>query len=308
MDWAAAHIADALLADVVQGHIERDQWAEMGVVCAAISGSPEGREVLTRHADAVSAVAGHCLTKSRTPNMVTPLIRAVEAAHGADAAVDASGIEGSMKNPADALVYVRHGYGIAPGSQDAVSERLSVKGKPDAEFIGFAMAASSATDSSFEPLVPLRSIAGSTWRWPNGGCGDSPHARASVLVGLASLCISESQADDGTTIIDVFPGASPRWLGQKVAFTNGVTSVGTLSVALRWHGERAAILWEFADGPERDNEGQSLSVPAGFEIRCSAIDPSFATSERSGEALLEEPKALIAERDSQNVGSSKSLL
>lgn len=308
MDWAAAHVADALLADVIEGQIERDRWPEMGVVCAAISGSPEGQEVLARHADAVSAVAGYCLTKARTPNLVAPLVAAVGAAHGADAGRDAASIQGSMKNPADGLVYARHGYGIASEAAEVVSERVGAKGKPDAEFVGLAMAASASSDFSYEPLVPLRSIAGSTWRWPHSGCGDSPHARAGLLVGLASLCISESQDGDGTTIIDVFPGASPRWLGQKVAFTNGVTSVGPLSVALRWHGERAAILWEFADldPDDADSEGQSPTVRNGFAIRCSAIDPTFTTSERSGEALLEEPKALIAERDALASRSANS--
>ncbi len=301
LDWAAAHLADAILAAVLEGQIDREDWAAVGAVCAAISGSPEGHEVLARHADAVSAVAGYCLTNVRAPNLVAPLITAVEAAHGADAAADARAIQGSLKNSADGLELCRHGYGLATEAQALVAERLSAKAKPDAEFIGFAMAASACTDSSFEPLVPLRSLAGSTWRWPKEGCGDSPHARASLLVGLASLCISESPGEDGSTVIDVFPGASSRWLGQKVAFTNGVTSVGPLSVALRWHGERAAILWEFAEGAAGLSE-------ARFTIRCSAIDPAFSTSATSGEALLEEPRALIAERDALAGGSPKSLL
>jgi len=45
-----------------------------------------------------------------------------------------------------------------------------------------------------------------------------------------------------------------------------------VSLAVRWHGENAALLWE-VDGPP----GLRLS---------SGVDPRFATSEPRGEALL----------------------
>ena len=313
LDWASAHIADALLADVTEGHIERDRWAAMAAVCGAIAGSSEGREVLARHGDAVAAVAGHGLSKARTPNLVQPLLTAIAAAHGADAASDAASIRGIMANPEDGVVYARHGYGVAPESEAAVRaelERGAAKenGKPDAEFVGVAMAASAATSFEYEPLVPLRSLAGSTWRWGRAGAGDSPHARAALLIGLVSLSASESHDEDGSLVIDVFPGTSSRWLGQNMSVTNLPTTAGPLSIALRWHGERAAILWEFGS-PNEDNEGQTLSVPSGFRLRCSRLDPAFASSERSGETLLEVPTALIAERGSASGGaSSRSLL
>ena len=297
LDWAAAHIGHELLAGVTEGHIARDQWAAMAAVIGSISRSVEGREVLSIHGDAVAAVAGHALTKSRTPNLVEPLITAIEAAHGPDAASDAASIVGKMSEPSDGLTYLRHGYGAPDESAGAIAAELERSAKPTAESIGLAMAASAATDHGFEPLVPLRSLAGSTWSWARNGCGDSPHARASLVVGLLSLCLAER----GHGEVDVLPGASPRWLGQKVSFTNMPTAAGRLSVALRWHGERAAILWELADhhgnGPAPD-----------FTLRCSRLDPDFASTERSGEALLAVPQTLIDLRDATNGGSPRSLL
>ncbi len=306
LDWAAAHVADALLAGVTEGQIGREHWPAMAAVVGSISHSPEGEVVLSRHGDAVAAVAGHALSKSRTPRLVAPLVDAVGAAHGADASMDAAGIVGTMTNPDDGLVYVRHGFGVAEESAGRVAEELAKKNPPSAESVGLAMAASASTDFVYEPLVPMRSLAGSTWSWSRNGNGDSPHARASLLVGLMSLCVSD--LSNGT--IDVFPGASSRWLGQKVAFTNMLTSAGRLSVALRWHGERAAMLWEL----DRSGVGDidRAGAASSFSLRCSSLDPNFSTSEPSGEALLAVPQKLIDQRDAAaseaSVSSKRSLL
>lgn len=294
VDWAAAHIADAMLADVTEGRTGRADWAPVAAVCGAIAFSSEGQEVLTRHSDAVAAVCGHALSRARTPNLVGPWLAAIEAAHGHDAAVDAAGIEGTLRRPADGIVYAQLGFGVAAESEGALRERLGATGKPDAEQVGLAMAASAAIDFPYEPLVPMRSLAGSTWSWSRSRCGDSPHARAGLLIGLSSLCIAE--LPDG--VIDVFPGASSRWLGQKLAFTDMPTSIGRLSMAVRWHGERPALLWELADG----------LTDRPFTLTCSRLDPSFSTSVRAGEALLEVPADLVAERQSQSSGGSRSLL
>lgn len=294
VDWAAAHVADAMLADVTEGRTGRDDWAAVAAVCGAIAFSPEGQEVLARNSDAVAAVCGHGLSRSRTPNLVSPLLAAIEAAHGAEASADAARIEGTMRNPADGVVYAQHGFGVASESEDAVRKALTAAGPPNAERIGLAMAASAAIDHPYEPLVPIRSLAGSTWSWPRALCGDSPHSRAALLIGLTSLCIAE--LPDG--VIDVFPGASSRWLGQKLSFTNMATSAGRLSTAVRWHGERPALLWELSEGP----------TDRPFTLTCGRLDPGFATSERAGEALLEIPATLVAERDAQASGGSRSLL
>jgi hypothetical protein len=47
----------------------------------------------------------------------------------------------------------------------------------------------------------------------------------------------------------------------------------TVSLAVRWHGENAALLWE-VDGPP------------GLQLRATQVDASFAVSSQRGEALL----------------------
>jgi hypothetical protein len=81
--------------------------------------------------------------------------------------------------------------------------------------------------------------------------------------------------DSGSTT-DVLPAFGEDWLGQPVAVLRVPTIGGSLSFALRWHGARPAILWEVeGDRP--------------FTLTCSAIDPSWSTTDRRGEALLDAP-------------------
>lgn len=71
----------------------------------------------------------------------------------------------------------------------------------------------------------------------------------------------------------LFPEGIPAaWRGSDVeAHGLAVGPAARLSFAVRWHGERPAVLWEL------DGESVELSAPA--------VDPSWRTSERSGEAL-----------------------
>jgi len=47
----------------------------------------------------------------------------------------------------------------------------------------------------------------------------------------------------------------------------------TVSLAVRWHGQNAALLWE-VDGPP------------GLQLRAPRVDASFVGSSQRGEALL----------------------
>ena len=219
------------------------------------------------------------------------LLRVIESAHGADAAKDAAAISGRLADSTDGVHYARLGWPAPAESAGDIDDVLDRARRPlDAETIGLSMAASAQVDRPFEPLVPLRALAGSSWRWPRNTCGDSPHARAALLVGLRSLCVNEypgGPADQPVTVdtpadIDVFPGMSSAWLGQNMSFKKLPTSAGVLSVALRWHGERPALLWEI--------EGD---VKRAFTMTCTRIDAAFSTTERSGEALLEAPTHLV---------------
>ena len=288
LDWAAATIAERLLERVSNGSFERRAWPQLAIGLGRIAGTSPGDEVLQRHGEAVVAVVGHSLTDARTDAATAMLLRAIHSSHGPDAAADAATIRGEMKNEEFGVELARHGVPVADQCVPAVQDVLDRGGRKTTAAIGLGMVAQASMARAFEPVVATRALAGATWRWPRHGCGDSPHARAELLVGLRALCLAERSgvasgepAATGAPVeVDLFPGASRSWLGQSMQFSRLPTSAGLLSAAIRWHGARPALLWELTEqrGP--------------FEIGCQRIDPSFRSSETSGETLLAEPVAL----------------
>lgn len=77
--------------------------------------------------------------------------------------------------------------------------------------------------------------------------------------------------------LSMLPEVPDAWHGHALDVRRMVTGLGALSFSVRWHGERPAVLWERTGGPD------------GAELRCPGLDPSWSTSERSGEALLGAP-------------------
>lgn len=81
--------------------------------------------------------------------------------------------------------------------------------------------------------------------------------------------------------VDLLPGWTGRWWGQEVEVHRLLTEVGTASFALRWHGDRPALLWEI-DPPGGDGDG-----PAGhLGVTAAAIDATWHDRRLRGEALL----------------------
>ena len=78
---------------------------------------------------------------------------------------------------------------------------------------------------------------------------------------------------DGT--IDICPrGIDASWLGVNFECHKLLaTPLHTISYAVRWHGERPALLWDI-DGP------------TGVRVVASAIDKTFSSTDIRGEALL----------------------
>jgi len=86
---------------------------------------------------------------------------------------------------------------------------------------------------------------------------------------LAAVPAVERRIAAGTAL---FPGGMPApWTGQNLEAHGLVTGPGSrLSLALRWHGENVAVLWE--------QSGDPLALTSG-------VDPRWATSAPTGEAL-----------------------
>jgi hypothetical protein len=134
---------------------------------------------------------------------------------------------------------------------------------------------------ALERLEWLVESATPTFTWPEaihpqlgGGCmGDGHHgwAAADFLSFVRALLVRES--DDGLVLCSMLPDA---WAGQGIEVHDAPTHYGTTSFAVRWHGDRPALLWEVeGDGPMR--------------ITAPGLDPAWSTTERRGEALLSSP-------------------
>jgi hypothetical protein len=75
--------------------------------------------------------------------------------------------------------------------------------------------------------------------------------------------------------IELAPDLPATWWGQDVEVHDAPTRSGRLSYAVRWHGARAALLWEVTD-------------PApGLVLRAPALDPTWSTTAPAGDALLD---------------------
>jgi len=78
--------------------------------------------------------------------------------------------------------------------------------------------------------------------------------------------------------IELLPNGELTPVGTAIEVHDAPTRHGRVSFALRWHGERPALLWEF--------EG------SGFVLRAPSLDPSWSTTEPRGETLLTAPRSV----------------
>lgn len=127
-----------------------------------------------------------------------------------------------------------------------------------------------------ERLSELLSSASSTWTWPGPSSGHDLDANAELVTLVRRLLV-----DDGGAGLVLCPSVPGAWLGQGWELHDAPTRHGRLSYAVRWHGERPALLWEL-----RPHAG---AAPVGLTVR--GLDPGWSTTDAVGEALL-DPVAL----------------
>ena len=103
--------------------------------------------------------------------------------------------------------------------------------------------------------------------------GDGHHgwAAAELLTFVRDLLVREVAG--GVALASLVPDG---WYGQGWEVHDAPTAAGHVSYAVRWHGDRVALLWEVT--PHVGVGKVRLTTPG--------IDPSWSTSERRGEALL----------------------
>jgi hypothetical protein len=120
-----------------------------------------------------------------------------------------------------------------------------------------------------------------TWTWPeaihprlDGGCmGDGHHgwAAAEFLSFVRDLLVRE--VDGGLALASLVPDG---WYGKGWEVHDAPSAYGRVSYAVRWHGDRVALLWETA--PHAGVGRVRLTAPG--------LDRSWSTTEAAGEALL----------------------
>lgn len=155
----------------------------------------------------------------------------------------------------------------------AVARLLDAAGQPRAATDVRRLVARAGDDGAVASLADRLREASSTWTWPGPGAAHEPAANAEVVAAVRELLVTE--ADDGLSLSPTVP---EPWLGQGWELHDLPTRHGRLSFAVRWHGERPALLWQLEPHADTSAVVVRLSVPG--------LDPSWSTTEPTGEALL----------------------
>jgi hypothetical protein len=165
----------------------------------------------------------------------------------------------------------------------AVADRLGPPAPDDGEHVQTQLA----------DLLPQVS---GTWTWGAGRDGHDLALNAALVTLARRLLVREDDA--GLALAPVVPEA---WLGQGWELHDAPTRHGKLSYAVRWHGERPALLWQL----EALGEAAGASG-AAVTISIPGLDGTWSTTEPRGEALL-GPVALPEEKPSRGVTTAVSI-
>jgi hypothetical protein len=106
------------------------------------------------------------------------------------------------------------------------------------------------------------------WVLPPPGPTDEPRGGVEHLTWLRRAFALDAVDGSVDLLSAPFP---PRWIGRNVEAHGLQVGESVISVAVRWHGDHPALLWE-SDGVTR--------------LTCSGLDAGWSTTQASGEALL----------------------
>lgn len=150
--------------------------------------------------------------------------------------------------------------------------------------------------AALDALHALAAAGGASRWWPElahprhgGGCGGAgwdPVAAAGFVDAVRELLVLERRAAAGDGVeLWLTPVVPAAWRGAGWEVHDAPTAAGRLSYAVRWHGERPAVLWELAP---HDGVGPVV-------LRAPGLDPSWSATEPRGEALLAPPVSVAAD-------------
>jgi hypothetical protein len=169
---------------------------------------------------------------------------------------------------------------------DAYYDALSRSGLRPALTLQIAACELEAGDQrGWRRLRRILDAATPTFTWPEvahprlgTGCAGAGHhgGAAAAFLDVVRRSLLREAKPGGLALLTVFP---PEWAGQPLEVHDAPTHHGRISYALRWHGDRPALLWQC------ERAGVALTVPG--------LDRSFSTTEQSGEALLVPYRARV---------------
>jgi hypothetical protein len=133
--------------------------------------------------------------------------------------------------------------------------------------------------TALDRLAWVVGSASETFTWPAvlGGNADVPPEEGHDVATAAAFCslvrrLLVHETPEGLALCAMVPEA---WSGQSFEVHGAPTSAGVLSFAVRWHGERPALLWELRGRP-----------PASVRLEAPGLDPGWSTRKPEGEVLL----------------------
>ena len=98
----------------------------------------------------------------------------------------------------------------------------------------------------------------------------APHDPGRFLHWVRAHLMSEQGVE-----LCLFPAWQTAWDGAGVELHDVDSTSGMVSAAVRWHGERPALLWDVRG-----------AIPETWRVRCPGLDPQWSSVERRGEVLL----------------------
>ena len=136
-------------------------------------------------------------------------------------------------------------------------------------------------DSAWRTLDVLLDAVSPTGAWPRrltldegASAEESDCVAATAAVAWLAADLLGRADTGGVHLLGVVP---ERWLGQRIEVHGVVTARGVVGCAVRWHGERPALLW---DVEVLDGDQDELVVDA------VGLDPTWQGTGPRGEALL----------------------
>jgi len=120
-------------------------------------------------------------------------------------------------------------------------------------------------------FLPARARRRAASREPVGDWSAALAAGDAEFLGAVRRLLVDDRPEPDASVA-LLRGWREAWRGQDLALREAPTRLGPVSVALRWHGPRAALLWD---------------APPGMTLTAPTLAPGWTTPTPSGETLLE---------------------